>query len=153
MLSEKRVHWWVKFPVFSNTFPSLTTYLSICPLSNTCWSLSSRPNIVSVLVYKCTMIHYNMPHEPVGLVHSFSGNQRGFVQLGWPWQFYTTQHTFKCSSYCLVMDCQFSLEDAVSVLDLSVLVLAGNFRLKCHSRNSLFHHPLVKDCAEKTKFK
>lgn len=99
------------------------------------------------------MIHYNMPHEPVGFVHSFSGNQRGFVQLGWPCQFYTTQHTFKCSSYCAVMDCQFSLEDAVSVLDLSVLVLGGNFRLKCHSRNSLFHHPLEKDCAEKTKFK
>ena len=99
------------------------------------------------------MIHYNMPHEPVGLVHSFSGNQRGFVQLGWPCQFYTTQHTFKCSSHCAVMDCQFSLEDAVSVLDLSVLVLAGNLRLKCHSRNSSFHHPLEKDCAEKTKFK
>ena len=37
------------------------------------------------------------------------------------------------------------LEDAVSILDLSVLVLAGNFRLKCHSGNSSFHHLLEHD--------
>ena len=37
------------------------------------------------------------------------------------------------------------LEDAVSILNLSVLVLAGNFRLKFHSGNSLFHHLLEHD--------
>lgn len=37
------------------------------------------------------------------------------------------------------------LEDAVSILDLSVLVLAGNFRLKCHSGNSSFHRLLERD--------
>ena len=41
------------------------------------------------------------------------------------------------------------VEDAASTLDstldLSVLVLAGNFRLKCHSGNSSFYHLLEHD--------
>ena len=37
------------------------------------------------------------------------------------------------------------LEEAVSVLDLSVLVLAVKFRLKSRSDNSLFHHLLEHD--------
>lgn len=32
------------------------------------------------------------------------------------------------------------LEDTVSILDLSVRVLAGNFRLECHLGNSSFYH-------------
>ena len=33
----------------------------------------------------------------------------------------------------------------LSILDLSVLVSAGNFRSKCHSGNSSFHHLLEHD--------
>ena len=72
----------------------------------------------------------------------FAGHKGGFVQLGLACQFLTIQFTFKCSGYCTVMD---FLEHAVSILDLSVLVLAGKFCSKCHPGNSSFHHLLKHD--------
>ena len=65
-------------------------------------------NIVPTLVYKYSMIHYSMVHEPVGIVDSFLQDIRA-VSFNWEWpcQFYTIQHTFKCSCYCMVMDVGF----------------------------------------------
>ena len=132
---------------YSTISPSLTTYLSICPLSRPCSSVSScRPNIVPTLVYKYSLIHYSMGHEPVGIVDSFLQDIRAvFVQLGvaLPILHDTTYLQVFLPMYghgLLVF-----LEDAVSILDLSVLVSAGNFRLKCHSGNSSFHHLLEHD--------
>ena len=125
----------------------LTTYLSICPLSHPCLSVTSCcPNIELTLVYKYTMIPYSMAHEPGGIVESFLQHNRAVSSTWeWPCQFYSIRHTFKCFCYCSVMNCPFFLEEDVSILDLSVLVLAGNFRLKCHSGNSSFHHLLEND--------
>ena len=95
---------------YSNTSPSLTIYLSICLLSHPCSSVSScRPNIVPTLVYKYSMIHYSMAHEPVGIVDSFLQDIKA-VSFNWEWpcQLYMIQHTFKCYCYCTVMDCWFS---------------------------------------------
>ena len=126
---------------------SLTEHILVDVPSVPCSSLTSCcPNIVSSLVYKYTMIHYSMAHEPVGIVGSFLQDIRAVsFSREWPCQFYMIQHTFKCSFYCAVMDCWFFLEGAVSILDLSVLVLAGNFLLKCHSGNFSFHDLLGHD--------
>ena len=56
-----------------------------------------------------------------------------------PCQFYMIQHT-TVGSWISVL-----LEDTVSILDLSVLVLADNFCLKCHSGNPSFQHLLEHD--------
>ena len=53
---------------YSSISLSLTTYMSICPRCHPCSSVTSCcPNIVSSLVFKCTLIHYSMAHEPVGM--------------------------------------------------------------------------------------
>ena len=75
----------------------------------------------------------------------FAGHQGGFVQLGiaLPISHDTTYlqvFLLLCGHGLLVF-----LEDAVSILDLSVLVVAGNFLLQCHSGNSSFHHLLGRD--------
>ena len=125
----------------------LTTYLPICPLSHPCLSVTSCcPIIEFTLVYKYSMIHYIMAHEPGDIVDSFLQDNRAVSSTWeWPCQFYTVQQTIKCSCYCAVMYCPFFFEDDVSIFYLSVLVLAGNFRLKYHSGNSSFHHLLDHD--------
>ena len=76
------------------------------------------------------MIHYSMAHEPVGIVDSFfAGHQGGSDQLG------VASPILHDTTYLQVflLLCGHGLpvfvEDAASTLDLSVLVLAGNFRL------------------------
>ena len=63
--------------------PSLTTYLSICPLSQSCSSVTSCcPYIISTLVYKYTMIRYSMAHEPGGIIPPFFQDFRA-VPISW----------------------------------------------------------------------
>ena len=73
-----------------------------------------------------------MGHEPVGIVYSLSQDIRAalfsFIQLGVTLPILHDTTYQKCSCYCAVMDCRFFLEGAVSILDLFVLVLVGNFR-------------------------
>ena len=107
MPSEKRVIGGWNWQCHSNISPSLTTYLSICPLSHPCSSVTScRPNIVPTLVYKYTMIHYHMAHEPFGIDDSFlQASWRGFCSAGgWLASFIR----YMCSCYGVVMDCRFS---------------------------------------------
>ena len=95
---------------YSTISPSLTTYLSICPLSRPCSSVSCRPNIVPTLVYKYSMIHYSMGHEPVGIVDSFLQDIRAvFVQLGVALPIlHDTTYLQVFLLQCTVIDCWFS---------------------------------------------
>ena len=74
------------------------------------------------------MIHYSMAHEPVGIVDSFLQDIRA-VPISWEWP--RLHDTTNLQVFLLL--CGHGLpvfvEDAASILDLSVLVLAGNFRL------------------------
>ena len=75
----------------------------------------------------------------------FTGHQGGFVQLGVP---LPILHDTTYLQVFLLLHGHGLLvffEDAFSILDLSVLVLAGNFGSKCHSGNSSFHHLLEHD--------
>ena len=62
----------------------------------------------------------------------FAGHQGGFVRLGVALQILHDTTYLQVFLLRYVHGLLVFLEDAVSILNLSVLVLAGNFRLKCH---------------------
>lgn len=84
-MSEKLFHWWVKGASYDNIPPSLSTYLSIFPLSHPCSSVTSCcPNVISTLVYKY-MIHQGIAHEQAGMGDSFLQDFRAVV-FSWEWR-------------------------------------------------------------------
>ena len=84
------------------------------------------------------MIHYSMAHQPVAIVDSFLQDTRALPIL---------HDTTYLQVFLLLCGhgLQVFLADAVSILDISSLVLAEHFRLRCHLGNSSFHHLLEHD--------